>query len=337
MTPPQKKLVTATQHVDVVRDPNTGLWTTAVEENSPKEETAAEQVLKQVTPQRQTIASAIAATSVRLARAGIDAPRQDAEILLAHAMNLTTPQLYQVWTEEIPSAAAQRYEDLILQRLQRIPVAYITGMAFFYGLPFVIDKRAMIPRPETEVMVERIIEHAKGWHEVTKYLVFADVGVGSGVITVSCAYHLNFLKLYAIDITENILELARINATKYHLEQNITFLQGNLLEPLPEPAHMIVANLPYISNAEFATLEPEVTQHEPKEALLAGDDGLWHIRELLKQAPERLLKGGKIFLEIGETQADAVVNMAKEHFRLASCEVVKDLAGKDRIVIIHTG
>ncbi|MEI6222472.1 MAG: peptide chain release factor N(5)-glutamine methyltransferase [bacterium] len=316
------------------RDPQTGLWkasatpTTQSEHKNP--------LLQPTVQKKETIASLIAKSAVRLAQSGIDTPRNDAELLLAFCLQTQLTGLYKVWNEPVPEEINQKYEIILEKRTQRMPVSYITGTVFFYGLEFIVDHRVLIPRPETELLVQKVIEYAKSWSSISKNLVFADVGTGSGVIAISSAYNLNFLKIYAIDISENILDLTRLNAARYNFESSINFLKGNLLEPLPEPAHLIVANLPYISNSEFLTLPPEITQHEPKEAFLAGEDGLWHIRHLLAMAPEYLLKGGKILLEIGEKQAAAVTSIAKEHFPLSLCETFKDLAGKDRVVVIHT-
>lgn len=325
----------STTSAKIMRDPASGLW--KKNEEVKIKEPKVDEISIPASQKKETVASLIAKSAVRLAQIGIDTPREDAEILLAFCLKTNRTGLYKLWREEVPSNLQVAFEEAVEKRVQRIPVGYITGKVSFLGLEFLVDQRVMIPRPETELMVQKIIELAKSWKEVTEYLIFADVGVGSGAISISCVYNLNFLKVYAIDISQDILEVARINTAKYHFENSITFLQGNLLEPLPEPAHIIAANLPYITNQEYQMLEPEIIRHEPKEALIGGNDGLWHIRNLLEMAPENLLKGGKIFLEIGEKQAKTVEKISKQHFPFAIVEVIKDLAGKERLVIVHTG
>lgn len=318
----------------IARDPVTGLWKNVIPTESTK---ISPKELSKVKPKSsETVASLVAKTAVRLAQVGISTPRQDAEILLAFCFSTNLSGLYTLWREPIKEDLAEQYEAIVQRRLQREPVAYITGTVSFYGLNFMIDGRAMVPRPETELMVQKIIETAKTWAGVREFLVCADVGTGCGAIAIACAYHLNFLKIYGIDISDDILDLARLNAAQYHFENSIAFLKGNLLEALPEPVHVVIANLPYIAESEFEKLEPEIKNFEPKEAFLAGKDGLWHIRNLLTMAPEYLLRGGKIFLEIGDQQAQATQAIVNQYFTFARCEVLKDMAGKDRLLIVHT-
>jgi len=166
--------------------------------------------------------------------------------------------------------------------------------------------------------------------------VVADVGTGSGAIAVSLAVHLPQALVYATDASPGALEVAARNCRRHRVEDRVHLLQGHLLEPLPEPVDLIVANLPYVSQAELAQLPPEISRYEPREALDGGSDGLDHIRCLLAQAREHLKPGGVVLLEIGATQGEAVVALARRHFLAARVEIAPDYAGLDRIVMVRT-
>jgi release factor glutamine methyltransferase len=188
----------------------------------------------------------------------------------------------------------------------------------------------LIPRPETELLVEKAIEISQ------RRAVVADVGTGSGAIAVSLAVHLPQALVYATDASRGALEVAARNCRRHCVEDRVHLLQGHLLEPLPEPVDLITANLPYVSQAELAQLPPDIRLYEPREALDGGPDGLDHIRRLLAQAGEHLKPRGVVLLEIGATQGEAVIALAKRHFPAARVEIAKDYAGLDRVVIVET-
>jgi len=231
------------------------------------------------------------------------------------------------------SAELASYRQLIERRAQREPVAYIVGHKEFYGLAFFVDNRVLIPRPETELLVELSIEMA----QARSLHLIADVGTGSGAIAVSLAVHLPQALVYATDASAKALEVAACNCRHHGVEGRVCLLQGHLLEPLSEPVDLIAANLPYISQAELAQLPPEISRYEPREALDGGSDGLDHIRCLLAQVGGYLRSQGAILLEIGAAQGPAVVALAKRHFPAAKVEVAKDYAGLDRVVIVSKG
>jgi len=274
---------------------------------------------------------ALAQAAAVLEEAGIEEPRLDAEILLVHALGITRAQLHADSQRRLGSAELAGYRQLIERRAQREPLAYIVGHKEFYGLDFFVDARVLIPRPETELLVEKAIEISQ------PQSVIADVGTGSGAIAISLAVHLAQALIYATDASPAALEVAARNCHRHGVEDRVHLLLGHLLEPLPEPVDLIVANLPYVSEAEWTQLPPEISCYEPREALYGGHDGLDHIRSLLAQARGHLRLEGAILLEIGATQGQAVSALARHYFPTAKVEVIKDYAGLDRVVMVRKG
>ena len=273
---------------------------------------------------------ALAQAAARLEKANIEEARLDAEILLAHALGITRAQLHAHPQGQLSSAELANYRQLIERRARHEPVAYIVGHQEFYGLDLLVDSRVLIPRPETELLVEKAIETSQ------RQSVVADVGTGSGAIAVSLAIHLPQVLVYATDASAGALEVAARNCRRHGVEDRVHLLLGHLLEPLPEPVDLTVANLPYVSQAEWAQLPPEINCYEPREALDGGLDGLDHIRRLLARAGEYLRPQGAILLEIGATQGEAVVALARCHFPAARVEIARDYAGLDRVVMVKT-
>ena len=273
---------------------------------------------------------ALARAAAVLEKANIEEARLDAEILLAHALGITRAQLHAHPQGQLSSAELANYRQLIERRARHEPVAYIIGHQEFYGLDLLVDSRVLIPRPETELLVEKAIETSQRRSVVT------DVGTGSGAIAVSLAIHLPQVLVYATDASAGALEVAARNCRRHGVEDRVHLLQGHLLEPLPEPVDLIAANLPYVSQAEWAQLPPEINCYEPRAALDGGLDGLDRIRRLLARAGEYLRPQGAILLEIGATQGEAVVALARCHFPAARVEIARDYAGLDRVVMVKT-
>ncbi len=278
---------------------------------------------------------ALAQGATVLENAGIEESKLDAEVLLAHALGITRAQLHAHSQSQLSPTELDRYRQLIERRARHEPVAYIVGHKEFYGLDLFVDNRALIPRPETELLVEKAIEISKQQPAGSKQLLVADVGTGSGAIAVSLAVHLPQVLVYATDAFPRALEVAACNCRRLGAEDRVHLLQGHLLEPLPEPVDLIAANLPYVSQAELSQLPPEISRYEPREALNGGPDGLDHIRRLLAQAAGHLKPRGVVLLEIGAAQGPAVVDLAKRHFPVARVEIAKDYAGLDRVVIVR--
>lgn len=263
---------------------------------------------------------------------GTGEPRTSAILLLAHALGCSPTDLFIHPERVLSSAQEAEFKGLIARRACHEPVAYLTGHRPFFDLDLLVDARVLIPRPETELLVEQALEHARRWPQPQ----IADVGTGSGAIAVALAVHLTQATIWATDLSADALAVAQINARRYGVAERITFVQGNLLLPLPGPLQLIVANLPYVSEAEWAALPPDV-RHEPPMALLAGADGLAAIRALLEQSPRYLTPDGIILAEIGAAQGQSVIALARQTFPQAYVEVIRDYAHLDRILLIDLG
>lgn len=308
----------------------------------PTESLAGESVVEWRLAPQITVGRALAAARQRLKEAGCEKARLDAEVLLAHALGVSRSWLYAHPERELLPEEAMAFESLVKRRAQREPVAYLIGHRSFYGLDFSVDRRVLIPRPETEILVERAIE-VLGWqrtrfHEagLERTVKVADVGTGCGAIAVTLAVKCPGVHIYAIDISADALEVAAQNVWRYGVGDQVTLLQGDLLAPLPEPVDLITANLPYVPESDWATLAPDIVQYEPRLALDGGPDGLALIERLLAQAAAWLLPEGVILLEIGCEQGEAVRRKALHHFPWATVDVIQDYAGLDRVIRIAT-
>jgi len=290
--------------------------------------------------------------SETLIKQGLEDGRLEAEVLLAHRLNLTRAQLYARLNRPLKPAELASHRKLIERRAHGEPLAYIVGHKEFYGLDFRVDRRVFIPRSETELLVEKAIEVAKEIRvvrsrrslaptgvrarerELLKFSI-ADMGTGCGAIAIALALHLPEAEVYAIDSSAEALEVAASNCRRHNVEGQVHLLEGDLLTPLPEPVDIIAANLPYVAQGEFAELSRDILDYEPLLALDGGPDGLAHIRRLLAGAGEYLEPQGAILLEIAATQGPAVVELARRHFPKATIELDKDYAGLDRVVSVR--
>ena len=272
----------------------------------------------------------------QLARCGVDASRLDGEILLAHALNMTRTRLYALPGKRLTIHERSTYLECIRRRSRREPIAYITGHKAFYGLDVRVDPRVLVPRPETELLVEEAIRQIDAQSRAGKVSVVVDVGTGSGVIAVSLAVHYPALALYAVDSAPSALEVARDNATQHGVAARIHFLLGDLLQPLDHCPDTILANLPYVARESWEELQPEICRYEPRDALDGGEGGLEVVQRLLAQASEKLRRNGAILLEIGADQGNRAVCLAHRYFPKASISVLPDYAGLDRVLKIDT-
>ncbi len=252
-------------------------------------------------PETLPLLEVLRATERYLADRGVENPRLNAEHLLAHALGLKRMELYLQFDRGLTESERAPLRDLVKRRGAREPLQHILGTAEFHGRTFTSDKRALVPRPETEQLVELALELAKA-HPTPTLL---DIGTGSGVIPLTLALELPAAKIHATDLSPDALALANENATRHQLTGRITFHQADLLPPGDTKFDLIIANLPYIPTGEIAALSPEV-RHDPLTALDGGADGLDFIRRLIESAPDRLTRGGALLLEIGAGQADAV-------------------------------
>ena len=248
-----------------------------------------------------------------------------AEVILRHILKYSRVQLYQQPDSEVLDEQAVVFDKLLQRHLEGEPVAYITGHKEFYGLDFTVDSRVLIPRPETEMLVDKAIRMVKdkGYHNLV------DVGTGSGAIAIALATNLTNVNIYALDIAIPALEVAQQNSRKHGVSHRITFLPGNLLEPLYEPVDLIIANLPYVKTADLS--EPSIA-YEPSLALNGGREGLDVIRKFVPQCKMKLKPGGALLMEIGHGQCDEVVSIIRANLPLISIQIDVDYGGVDRII-----
>lgn len=279
---------------------------------------------------------------------GIESPRLTIELLLAHLLKKKRLDLYLEFERELDDPTLQKLREMVKRRAAGEPLQYITGETEFCGLKLMVDKRVLIPRPETELLVETVFERLKGKHSqagtpvppiqpITSHqspITIIDVGTGSGCIAIALAKKLPSATISALDVSVDALEVARANATLHKVEKNIRFFGGDLLEALPDSlrADAIVSNPPYIADGEVVKLPKEVRDFEPVRALAAGEDGLKVIRRLVMNAKRFLSPSGFVALEIGAGQRAAVAELLGNEDYVVS-EVAKDLQGHERVIV----
>ena len=250
----------------------------------------------------------------------------EGEVLLRHTLEISRVQLYLDLNYELSSKQEETFWHLIERRLSGEPTAYITGHREFYGLDFYVDPSVLIPRPESELLVEKALKLAQNGTMPT----IAEIGTGCGAIAISLALNLPQAKIYATDISAPALKVALFNCQKHGVVNRICLLQGDMLDPLPEPVDLIVANLPYVKESELPPTYS--TNFEPLLALNGGSDGLEKIRQLCCQVNNKLCPEGCLFLEIGQGQRRAVTTFLHSLLPSAKIEVTSDLSGIDRVV-----
>jgi release factor glutamine methyltransferase len=281
--------------------------------------------------EKHTVATILSQGAARL-QACSDAPRLEAELLLAHALGRSRTALH-THPEHRPSQdELSAFLGLLDRRGDGVPLPYLTGRAEFFGLDFAIDPRVLIPRPETETLVELALSLVCAHSSLT----LADVGTGSGCIAVALAVHAPQAHVYALDLSPVALDVARANARRCQAAERITFLHSDLCAALPEPVDLIVSNPPYVAAAEWPALPREVREHEPRLALDGGSDGLNVARRLLGQAAAYLNPGGAVLVEIGASQGLAALELARARYPAADLALHPDLAGRDRVLCVRT-
>ena len=284
--------------------------------------------------------------SLQLRGSGIDSHARDARILLRHVLGCTEEDLAGGRAGLISADHVSTLQGLILRRQQGEPVAYITGRKEFMGLEFAVDRRVLIPRPETELLVEKALDlfgcessngrHSLGaptLHDILQPLI-ADIGTGSGAIAVSIAKALPQATVYATDMSADALALAQRNGAAHGVTDRLVLLQGCYLQALPESVHVIVCNPPYIPRDEIPGLDRDVRDYEPRLALAGGADGLDAYRAIFADLPTYLHPGGTALFEFGFDMAARLKALAARHIPGARVEVFPDLAGFDRMLQI---
>jgi release factor glutamine methyltransferase len=272
----------------------------------------------------------------RLSAANVDTPRLDAELLLAHALGLTRTQLHARLHDPLPPSNWLAFQAALERRADREPLAYILGLKPFYDLELAVDPRVLVPRPETEHLVERALALAP---DLPGYptLTVADVGTGSGALALTLARHLPCAVIYATDCQPDALAVARANASALGLTDRVHLVASDLLAALRVRFSLIVANLPYIPRAALPNLAPEISRHEPPSALDGGPDGLVIVRRLLTQLPSALDKGGVALLEIDAAQAAQLEGHAKQLLPGWHIRFHRDYAGYERVAELCPG
>ena len=269
----------------------------------------------------------------RLRDAGVEEAHLEADVLVRHVLGLERADL--LARPETPLAPAQSamLEGLLARRERREPLAYLLGRREFHGLDFRVTPAVMVPRPETETLVEEALAWARSRPAP---VTVADVGTGSGCIVVTLAVRLRDVRFLATDVSTVALAVAEENARRHGVAGRVRLLSGHLLQPLPGPVDLIVANLPYVPSGRLDSLQPEVRDHEPRGALDGGPDGTDLLRPLLRQAGAYLQPGGALMLEIDEEQGPALAEAARCAFPAAAIRVLPDLAGRDRVLVVRT-
>lgn len=267
--------------------------------------------------------------AVFLRHSGSPSARLDAEVLLAHTLRLRRVELYLRLERPLTDPEEREYEALLQRRARREPVSYLVGQKEFFGLTFTVDRRVMIPRPETEILVERALEAAEAWRG--RDLHIADIGTGSGCIAIALAVRLPWAGLYGTDLSAEALQVAEENCRQSGVGDRVTLLQGDLCESLPQPVDLLVSNPPY---TVWSDLPAGITDYEPRLALDGGAAGLALYRRLVPQLARSVRPGGQVFLEVGEGQAEAVVGLAREHLPGAPTRIWPDYGGLERVVQI---
>ena len=269
----------------------------------------------------------------RFIRAGVppDQAAIDAEVLARHALGWDRATYLTRRDEPLVPEAAATYETLVVRRERREPVAYITGTREFWNLEFVVTPAVLIPRPESEFIIEaalaRLRDKSRAW-------VIADVGTGSGCLAITLAHELPAARVTATDLSPGALAVARDNAVRLGVYDRVTFVQTSLLADAHGPFDLIVANPPYVPLSNSTTLSADVRDYEPPQALYGhGDDGLDEARALLAQAPSRLTPNGVLLMEFGFSQADAVRAAIGQVPSLEPIEILRDLQGHERTLV----
>lgn len=283
-----------------------------------------------------TIKELLQVTSKYLTEKKIESPRLCAEILLAHLLQTTRVGLYLHFEKPLNDREIKTYRALIRRRLAREPVQYITGVQEFWSMDFQVGPQVLIPRPESEVLVEQAVAlYTKGRVPGGEQPQILDLGTGSGALAIAVARELRSASIWASDISEEALNIARSNAEKHKMGERIQFKMGDLLTPF-RPGEvtfdLILSNPPYITSSEFDGLSPEVRNFEPMLALDGREEGLYYIEKIIHQAPENLNDKGWLLLEMDPRQIPKALELISNDDRYGHTDRIKDYSNRERVV-----
>jgi release factor glutamine methyltransferase len=288
-----------------------------------------------------TIREAIREAAAYLSRHGVASARLDAEVLLAFALSRDRLRLYLEMDKPPSESEKSNYRELLRRRAQREPVAYITGKKEFWSMEFAVNRSVMIPRPETEILVERAVEKSLLLAQSTEKLTLFDIGTGSGAAAISLAVELTRrlesptsarFHIIASDTSEQALEVARSNAVRLAPNLPIQFLHGSFFAGYDNVLDLVATNPPYIALGEKDSLMPEISQWEPPEAVFAGEDALDCIKSIIAESPEHLHKGGFLLMEFGLGQRNKIEQILLSSGSFCHIEFFRDYSGLERVV-----
>ncbi|MCX7824217.1 MAG: peptide chain release factor N(5)-glutamine methyltransferase [Verrucomicrobiae bacterium] len=263
---------------------------------------------------------------------GVDSPRLTIELMVAHVLKRKRLELYLDFERDVPEPALETLREMVRRRAGGEPLQYVLGVASFYGLEFAVDKRVLIPRPETELLVDYIVKNAGTAPAGRSGPRIVDLGTGSGAIAIALAKNLPDARVLAVEASADALEVARANAKKHGAR--IEVFQGDLFGPLPSDVRfdVIVSNPPYIPSAEIASLPREIRDHEPRAALDGGADGLAVITRMARESKVWLAGGGRVVVELGAGQSEAAQRIFLDNgFRVE--KMIPDLTGHPRVLV----
>ena len=264
--------------------------------------------------------------TTQLKKNEITSPKQNAENIISHVLQINRLDIYLHLEKELSKAQYISILEITARRKKHEPLQYILGETEFYGYKLKVSNNVLIPRPETELLVEKIIHEEKNINSIL------DIGTGSGAIAIALAKNMNKIRIDAVDLLEPVLKIAQQNANLNNVE--INFFQSDIYENITDKFDLIISNPPYISQEEYELLPEEIKDHEPKSALQAENNGLYFYKKILQNAKEHLTESGKIYFEIGYGQAEEITEIAKKN-GFSNIQVYKDLNGFDRIMKIN--
>ena len=267
-----------------------------------------------------------------LMRTGSPDAQLEAEVLIRHVLRIDRATFFRDLEEPVTDCDRERLDDLVNRRLNREPLNYITGLREFYGLDFEVSDSVLIPRQETELLVDTVISLARSRPKCE--MKICDIGTGSGAIAVSVAVNLPSAEVMAIDISQRALDIADANRRMHGVYNRVSLRRGNLLEPVDWKPEIIVSNPPYIRRSDLSLLQPEIL-YEPSVALDGGPDGLEVIRGLLRQSSDKVSSTGAILFEIDSSQKDSARMLSREYFPNSEISILDDLSGNSRAILIE--
>lgn len=267
-----------------------------------------------------------------LMRTGSPDAQLEAEVLIRHVLRIDRATFFRDLEQPVTDCDRERLDDLVNRRLNREPLNYITGLREFYGLDFEVSDSVLIPRQETELLVDTVISLARSRPKCE--MKICDIGTGSGAIAVSVAVNLPSAEVMAIDISQRALDIADANRRMHGVYNRVSLRRGNLLEPVDWKPEIIVSNPPYIRRSDLSLLQPEI-QYEPSVALDGGPDGLEVIRGLLRQSSDKVSSTGAILFEIDSSQKESARMLSREYFPNSEISILDDLSGNSRAILIE--